>query len=183
MSATSIAPCARSSAETAAESSASPPVWVVIARLVRSCRPTLTITTGLPSAAARSSAAAKRSGSRIASMNPPTMAVCGSSRRYSRNAAALTVASLPEETIWLKPKRRVSVSRPTQRVAGAVEDARVIRVDRKDPAGKPDTFERGDDPTAGCRLVRGANYRDRFRSEQRGRQRRQLDTDFGRDIE
>jgi hypothetical protein len=34
--------------------------------------------------------------------------VCGSSRRYSRNAAALTVASLPEETIWLKPKRRVS---------------------------------------------------------------------------
>src|SRR5580704_6155878 len=82
MSATSIAPCARSSAETAAESSASPPVWVVIARLVRSCRPTLTITTGLPSAPARSSAAAKRSGSRIASMNPPTMAVCGSSRRY-----------------------------------------------------------------------------------------------------
>src|SRR5947209_5125904 len=53
------------------------------------------------------------------------------------------------------------------RVAGAVEDARVIRVDRKDPAGKPDTFERGDDPTARCRLVGGANYRDRFRSEQR----------------
>jgi len=25
------------------------------------------------------------------------------------------------------------------RVAGAVEDARVIRIDRKDPAGKPDT--------------------------------------------
>jgi DNA end-binding protein Ku len=100
--------------ETAAGSSASPPVCVVIARLVRSCRPTFTITTGLPSAAARSSAAAKRSGSRIASINPPTMAVCGSSRRYSRNAAALTAASLPEETIWLKPKRRVSVSRPTQ---------------------------------------------------------------------
>src|ERR1700738_1897980 len=53
------------------------------------------------------------------------------------------------------------------RVAGAVEDSRVIRVDRKDPAGKSDTFERGDDPTAGCRLVGGANYRDRFRSEQR----------------
>jgi CDGSH-type Zn-finger protein len=30
-----------------------------------------------------------------------------------------------------------------------------------------DEDERGDDPTAGCRLVRGANYRDRFRSEQR----------------
>src|SRR6185437_8647507 len=53
------------------------------------------------------------------------------------------------------------------RVAGAVEDARVIRVDRKDPAGKPDTFERGNDPTARCRLVGGPNYRDRFRSEQR----------------
>src|SRR5437868_4649567 len=53
------------------------------------------------------------------------------------------------------------------RVARSVEDARVIRVDRKDPAGKPDTFERGDDPSARCRLVRGPNYRDRFRSEQR----------------
>src|SRR5436305_11987130 len=42
------------------------------------------------------------------------------------------------------------------RVARSAEDARVIRVDRKDPPGKPDRFERGDDPSARCLLVGGA---------------------------
>ena len=65
-------------------SSAGPLVWVTIARLARSLRPTLSSTTGFPKAAARSSAAAKRSLCRMVSMNPPPTCVSGSSTRYSR---------------------------------------------------------------------------------------------------
>ena len=54
---TSIARWARSISENTRDSPASPPVWLVIARCVRSVRPTLSTTTGLPTAAARSRAA------------------------------------------------------------------------------------------------------------------------------
>ena len=54
---TSIARCARSTSENTRDEPASPPVWLVMARCVRSVRPTLSTTTGLPAAAARSSAA------------------------------------------------------------------------------------------------------------------------------
>ena len=81
---TSIARWACNSAEAASGSPAVPPVWVGTARLVRSLRPTFSTTTGLPRAAARSSAAMKRSGCRIVSMNAPIASVRGSSTRYSR---------------------------------------------------------------------------------------------------
>ena len=54
---TSMARWARKSSENTRDSPASPPVWLVIARCVRSVRPTLSTTTGLPASAARSSAA------------------------------------------------------------------------------------------------------------------------------
>ena len=55
---TSMAPWARSTSDITRSPVASPPVWLVMARRVRSLRPTLRATTGLLAAAARSRAAA-----------------------------------------------------------------------------------------------------------------------------
>src|SRR5262245_22335520 len=54
---TSIARCAFNTSENTRDSPAKPPVWLVIARCVRSTRPTLSTTTGLPAAAARGNVA------------------------------------------------------------------------------------------------------------------------------
>ncbi|PYM15015.1 MAG: hypothetical protein DMD81_16295 [Candidatus Rokuibacteriota bacterium] len=96
-SSTSIARCARRTAENTLASPARPPVCVVIARRVRSARPTFSTTTGLPRSAARSSAATKRSGWRTLSRNIAITRVRGSSIRYSRKSTAASTASLPDE--------------------------------------------------------------------------------------
>ena len=54
---TSMAPWARSTSDITLVPVASPPVWLVMARRVRSLRPTFRATTGLPAASARSRAA------------------------------------------------------------------------------------------------------------------------------
>src|SRR5438105_1604218 len=53
------------------------------------------------------------------------------------------------------------------RIARPAEDGRVVRVDRKDPAGKADAVERGDQPPADRRLFGSTEDGDRFRPEQR----------------
>ena len=67
------------------------------------------------------------------------------------------------ENRYIRRFRRVGDAR----VAFTAEHAWVVRVDRKDSAGKADAVERDDQPPADCRLLGSADDGDRFRPKQR----------------
>ena len=113
-SSTSIARCARSMRENAPGRRHRPPVWRRHSAARAFAAPDLQHDDRL----AESGGAVERGGEALrladVSIKQPITAVCGSSTRYSRKSAAFSTASLPEETMWLKPKRLISVNRLTQ---------------------------------------------------------------------